>query len=178
MAFPPDDDLQNLIDRVQHRSPRPLTELVPSIPPGIDNIVGRALEKRPENRYQDLAAMAQDIARIRAKLESEDATPTARREAAPTVIIPPVPPTRERTVQNPLDDNVQFTVFRPKALEPGEWGPLLVFAHFSERRAVLPPLIQIPSLRWSDRPRRSSETSVTIVDLRTTASNRFRGAEH
>jgi hypothetical protein len=33
-----------------------------------------------------------------------------------------------------LDDNVQFTVYRPRAIEPLRWHPLLVFAHLAERR--------------------------------------------
>ncbi len=34
-----------------------------------------------------------------------------------------------------LDENVQFTVFRPKAVVPERWYPLLAFAHLTERRA-------------------------------------------
>jgi hypothetical protein len=33
-----------------------------------------------------------------------------------------------------LDDNVQFTVYRPKSITPGRWYPMLAFAHLSERR--------------------------------------------
>ena len=34
-----------------------------------------------------------------------------------------------------FDDNVQFTLFRPRCIRSEEWEPLLVFAHLSERRA-------------------------------------------
>ncbi len=33
-----------------------------------------------------------------------------------------------------LDENVQFTVYRPRSVDPGRWHPLLAFAHLSERR--------------------------------------------
>ncbi len=34
-----------------------------------------------------------------------------------------------------LDHNVQFTLYRPRAIRTHEWEPLLVFAHLSERRS-------------------------------------------
>ncbi|MBA2543995.1 MAG: toll/interleukin-1 receptor domain-containing protein, partial [Deltaproteobacteria bacterium] len=33
-----------------------------------------------------------------------------------------------------LDDNVQFTVYRPRSIDPGKWHQLLAFAHLAERR--------------------------------------------
>jgi hypothetical protein len=33
-----------------------------------------------------------------------------------------------------LDDNVQFTVYRPRVIDPGKWHQLLAFAHLAERR--------------------------------------------
>ena len=33
-----------------------------------------------------------------------------------------------------VDENVQFTVYRPRTLQPGRWSTLLAFAHLSERR--------------------------------------------
>jgi len=33
-----------------------------------------------------------------------------------------------------LDDNVQFTVYRPRVIDPGRWHQLLAFAHLAERR--------------------------------------------
>jgi len=37
-----------------------------------------------------------------------------------------------------LDENVQFTVYRPKMVRPNEWYDLLAFAHLSERRPDAP----------------------------------------
>lgn len=37
-----------------------------------------------------------------------------------------------------LDENVQFTVYRPRFVEPNRWYPLLAFAHLSERPPAAP----------------------------------------
>ena len=46
-------------------------------------------------------------------------------------------PTQPGVLDSPaslaLDENVQFTVFRPRVLEPAKWSTMLVFAHLSER---------------------------------------------
>jgi hypothetical protein len=39
----------------------------------------------------------------------------------------------------PLDENVQFTAFRPAAVQPARWYPLLAFAHLSKRPPDAPP---------------------------------------
>ena len=38
-----------------------------------------------------------------------------------------------------VDENVQFTVYRPRAIRPGLWYPMLAFAHLAERRPDAPP---------------------------------------
>jgi hypothetical protein len=38
-----------------------------------------------------------------------------------------------------VDENVQFTVYRPRVVQPGKWYPLLAFAHLAERRPDAPP---------------------------------------
>jgi hypothetical protein len=37
-----------------------------------------------------------------------------------------------------MDENVQFTVFRPQSVAPQVWYPLLAFAHLSQRRSAAP----------------------------------------
>jgi hypothetical protein len=73
-----------------------------------------------------------------------------------------------------LDDNVQFTVYRAKAMRPEEWYPLLAFAHLSERRPGAPdeapdPVAEVEAqasrllgsrLSEFDRPRVDSRASV------------------
>ena len=38
-----------------------------------------------------------------------------------------------------VDENVQFTVYRPRTVRPETWYPLLAFAHLGERRRDAPP---------------------------------------
>ena len=55
-AFPPSKSIPDLVARIQRDPPRPISELVPSISPAIEDIIGKAIEKRPDDRYQDLAS--------------------------------------------------------------------------------------------------------------------------
>ena len=50
---------------LQHVSaePRPVTDLVPGIPASMERIVRKAMEKKPEKRYQSATEMAQDLHR-------------------------------------------------------------------------------------------------------------------
>jgi len=45
----------------------------------------------------------------------------------------------EAEVSPAADENVQFTVYRPRAIRPGLWYPMLAFAHLAERRPDAPP---------------------------------------
>ncbi len=66
---------------------------------------------------------------------------TVRSEPLPSTAPPPEPepepppahPPPEKAL--PLHENVQFTVYRPRVVEPSRWFPLLAFAHLEE----LPP---------------------------------------
>jgi hypothetical protein len=48
-------------------------------------------------------------------------------------------PGQDRTPAAVVDENVQFTVYRPNAVKPEVWYPLLAFAHLAERRPDAPP---------------------------------------
>ena len=50
-------------------------------------------------------------------------------------VVPPVDVSTARRV----DDNVRFTVYRPPAMAPQRWYPLLFFTHLGERRPDAPP---------------------------------------
>ena len=85
-AFP--GSLQDgILHRVLHEAPEPLAQLCPGLDPEIITIVDKALEKSPDNRYQDLKVMRGDLARARRRLDeetsSEPEVPSQRAEAAP-----------------------------------------------------------------------------------------------
>ncbi len=71
-AFPPGKSIGDLVARIQRDAPPALSEIVPSLPRAIEDIINKAIEKQPENRYQDLSIMERDIAKLRARLEASE----------------------------------------------------------------------------------------------------------
>ncbi|HEY1555130.1 MAG TPA: serine/threonine-protein kinase [Kofleriaceae bacterium] len=60
--FLAEDDLE-LIDLQLHAAPHHLRELDPELPQQLDDVISRALEKDPANRFADAAAMARELER-------------------------------------------------------------------------------------------------------------------
>jgi serine/threonine protein kinase len=58
-------DIATIVRSVLDESPLSLQSLIPGLDPEIDAIVFKALAKRPDDRYQDIATMGRDIARVR-----------------------------------------------------------------------------------------------------------------
>ena len=130
-------DFHAAYHRVLTAGPVPLEERVPDVDPALVRIVMRALERNPGDRYQDAHEMRQELSRARL-----DHYPDEPDDAHATVVLPaPSAQTMSRSEEvNPLlDENVQFTVFRPKVLAPAVWDTMLVFAHLSEPRADAGP---------------------------------------
>jgi hypothetical protein len=90
-------------------------------------MIGKAVRKDPESRYQSFEELLRDAAQvIEEPLETRLFVDTGTSFSAPA----PTP--------TPLDENVQFTVYRPVAVPPGHWKTLLAFAHRAERRLDAP----------------------------------------
>jgi len=53
-----------LIGAILHRPPRPATALNSKLPPELERIIGKCLEKEPENRYQSAKELAIDLRRL------------------------------------------------------------------------------------------------------------------
>ena len=70
---PPFDGETPVAVALQHinAQPRPMSEFNPAIPPAIERVVMKAMEKRPEMRYQNALEMAQDLQRA---LQEPDGT--------------------------------------------------------------------------------------------------------
>ncbi len=62
-----------LIDAILNREPQPPSKENPEIPPGLESVILKALDKRPENRYQTASALERDLNRLTA-----GATPIAK----------------------------------------------------------------------------------------------------
>ena len=94
------DTPSTIIRAIIHDQPVALTELMPNLDPELDRIVRKALQKDPAQRYQTLAQMAADLARVRIATEPTvaPADPTGtllidrRGTSAPTAAVPPPTP--------------------------------------------------------------------------------------
>ena len=61
--------------------PKPLRTMAPSIPAGLERVVGKAMNKAPEDRYQNARQLAEALVGIRAALSGRprtQRTPTGR----------------------------------------------------------------------------------------------------
>ena len=76
-----------LFTRICHEQPPALAQLRPDLDGSVIEIVNRALEKDPARRYQDLAVMAQHLARVRSELApaEEPADGAGAQTFAPTM---------------------------------------------------------------------------------------------
>ncbi len=70
-AYPGDSTI-NVIHRILFTDPASVRAMCPDVEPELEAIVGKALQRAPENRYQTLQEMLQDLARVRARLSARD----------------------------------------------------------------------------------------------------------
>src|SRR5262249_61963083 len=84
-----------VVDRLRPSPPPLLTELEPSLPPALADIIARALEKAPGDRFADLEQMGRRIELVQRELaegggdgRAGDARPLARPSA---LLGPPAP---------------------------------------------------------------------------------------
>lgn len=61
-------NLGALLNAIMRAAPPVPSELRPDLPPALDAVIARAMQKNPEARYQDAAEMARDLAQCRALL--------------------------------------------------------------------------------------------------------------
>ncbi len=71
-AFP-GQVLQDVLHEILHGVPRPITEYCPGIDPRLVRVVNRALEKDPDRRFQEIAALQKELASIRLSLLAAEA---------------------------------------------------------------------------------------------------------
>jgi serine/threonine protein kinase len=102
--------------------PLPLRHVRPDVSKRVEAVVMRALNKWPEQRQPSAAALARDF---------EEAIRPAAEESPAAGPAAPAPEVK-KSPPNFLDENVQFTVYRPNRIRPDEWYTLLAFAHMSE----------------------------------------------
>ena len=72
-----------VFDAILHKPPIAPIRVNPDIPPGLEAIINKALEKDRSTRYQTASDMRADLLRIKRELDSGRASLAAAREAAP-----------------------------------------------------------------------------------------------
>ena len=82
--------------RVVTETPRPPTELNPSVPPGLDRIIARAMAKDPAERYESAQSLCADLLGLKQEIDTGavsrpvstvSSTTKARRRSVPVTVI-------------------------------------------------------------------------------------------
>lgn len=63
--------LHNTLYRIVSEEPLPILQLMPGLPPSLDRVVRKALSKEPAERHQSALEMADELAAVRAELDTE-----------------------------------------------------------------------------------------------------------
>jgi eukaryotic-like serine/threonine-protein kinase len=77
-----------VFDSILHKTPVAATRLNPSLPPEFDRIIGRAMEKDRDNRYQSARELAEVLTQLKRELAPSGGVPIARLIRRPIVAVP------------------------------------------------------------------------------------------
>jgi len=79
LPFPGEQD-QAVIYAILKEQPKPLSAVRPEIPASIEQVVGKAMEKKPEDRYQSVEELIDDLKSIAEGIEPERVRARRRKE--------------------------------------------------------------------------------------------------
>ena len=120
-----------MFNAILERDPVPAVRLNPDLPPKLEEIINKALEKDRELRYQHAADMRTDLKRLKRETESRHGVPatSASVSVAQDAPAPPAPPTAPSS----------GSVATVQSYSPSS---------SSSSSAVVPPVVAPPSSRW------------------------------
>ena len=72
-----------VMKRILHDAPEPISSRLPGVDPELEMIVGRAMARQPADRYQDIAPMAADLDQVRNRLAADAVLEPAGVDEAP-----------------------------------------------------------------------------------------------
>jgi hypothetical protein len=120
--------------------PPPPSTVRGDVDPTLDMACLKAIARKAEDRYSSMGEMA-EVLELRLRSTPVRGDPGAAPSATPAREVRPIPrevlPSPERPIV--YDEDVQFTVYRPRTVRPEAWHDLLAFAHLSRRMDDAPP---------------------------------------
>jgi serine/threonine protein kinase len=107
--------------------PTPLRDVRPDVSEDVEAVVLRALSERREVRQESATRLFEEL--------KEAITATPKESDTPVFSSIPSPAKQPSHEEKPiyLDENVQFTVYRPNRVRPQKWYTMLAFAHLAAR---------------------------------------------
>jgi serine/threonine protein kinase/Tfp pilus assembly protein PilF len=106
-----------IIDRILHEVPRPPSQYVAGVPPALDAVVARALEKDPGFRYQSASEMARDLRQVEQDMDnaakgriSRTTTPAAAGPVEKSVAVMPFSNITREPADNWIGTGIAETV--------------------------------------------------------------------
>jgi serine/threonine protein kinase/Flp pilus assembly protein TadD len=115
-----------IFDGIMNRVPLPALRLNPDLPPKLDDVINRALEKDRELRYQGAAEMRSELMRLKRDTESRQSLPAS---SAPVAVAQSAPPASPAPPAAPSSGSVAAV-------------------HSSSSSTVAPPTAEPPGSRW------------------------------
>jgi serine/threonine-protein kinase len=128
--FSGDGDLAVMLSVMSGEGRKTLMTFRPDLPAALEDVLARGLAVDPADRYPT----ARDLVSAARAAASVDDQVTSLRPAPPALTGSGVEPARPESGPLAVDENVQFTVYRPLTVRPSHWYTLLAFAHLSDRR--------------------------------------------
>ncbi|HSB75027.1 MAG TPA: protein kinase [Terriglobales bacterium] len=77
-----------IFEAILNREPAPARRLNPALPPELESVIGRALQKDREKRYQTANELKSDLLRLQQQLQAEAGVSLARMLRRPRVLVP------------------------------------------------------------------------------------------
>ena len=121
-----------LLEEIELREPKPCRMINDAVPPQLEQICLKCLQKPVSQRYATASDLAESLRRAMDGLPVGAVLPAVPAWSAPK-------PELAQSLDRACDDNVQFTVYRPKSVQPERWYTCLAFAHLAERPAEALP---------------------------------------
>jgi serine/threonine protein kinase len=134
-----------------HETPTPVRGRRPEVPEELAEVLDRLLAKNPADRFATPRELVEALTPFCAGahlIGLFDAEPTPEPEPTPEIeeptgpppatTVPDTPATTEEQPRSIVDEDVQFTVYRPRLVAPLRWVPMLVFTHLATKPADAP----------------------------------------